>query len=143
MTREEAVLAKLDEIEREMKRIGFWDESLDAAQVRQQAMDYAVRQGKSPVGTMPFEHWLQAVFIPNARRAAQEKTLPAFSQVSVMAMRQYDYHSHAAEAERLLQLFGEFDALFVDADPEDAAWRAAAYEQFLSDDSDEDAESRS
>ena len=29
--------------------------------------------------------------------------------------------------------------VFVDMDPEDAAWRRAAYEQFLSDDSDEDA----
>ena len=29
--------------------------------------------------------------------------------------------------------------VFVDMDPEDAAWRAAAYEQFLRDDSEEDA----
>ena len=29
--------------------------------------------------------------------------------------------------------------VFVDADPEDTAWRNAAYEQFLSDDSEEDA----
>jgi hypothetical protein len=29
--------------------------------------------------------------------------------------------------------------VFVDMDPEDAAWRKAAYEQFLSDDSEEDA----
>jgi hypothetical protein len=29
--------------------------------------------------------------------------------------------------------------VFVDMDPEDAAWQRAAYEQFLSDDSEEDA----
>jgi hypothetical protein len=29
--------------------------------------------------------------------------------------------------------------VFVDMDPEDAVWRKAAYEQFLSDDSEEDA----
>jgi hypothetical protein len=29
--------------------------------------------------------------------------------------------------------------VFVDMDPEDAAWRKAAYEQFLADDSEEDA----
>ena len=29
--------------------------------------------------------------------------------------------------------------VFVDMDPEDSAWRKAAYEQFLSDDSEEDA----
>ena len=29
--------------------------------------------------------------------------------------------------------------VFVDMDPEDTAWRKAAYEQFLSDDSEEDA----
>jgi hypothetical protein len=29
--------------------------------------------------------------------------------------------------------------VFVDMDPEDSAWRSAAYEQFLSDDSEEDA----
>ena len=29
--------------------------------------------------------------------------------------------------------------VFVDMDPEDSAWRSAAYEQFLSDDTEEDA----
>ena len=112
MARLDQVLAKLAEIEAEMKRIGYWDGSLDAAAVRQQAIDYAREHDESPIGQMPFEHWLQCVFIPNARAAARTDSLPSSSRVAVMAMRQYDYHSHVPEAQELLRLLGEFDDLF-------------------------------
>jgi len=106
------VLAKLDQIESEMRRVGFWDDALAEEQIRAQAVSYAEARGMSPVGSMSFEHWLQAVFIPNARNAAHSDTLPTSSQVSVMAMREYDYHSHVPEAEPLLTLLSEFDELF-------------------------------
>lgn len=112
MTKAEAVLKKLDEIEAEMRRITFWDDNLDADNIRSHAAQFATEHGKSPVGTLPFEHWLQAVFIPNARNAAQNGKLPASSQVSVMAMREYDYHSHVPKAQGLLELLYQFDGLF-------------------------------
>jgi hypothetical protein len=51
------------------------------------------------------------VFIPNARAAAARNDLPTQSEVGIMAMRQYDYHSHIPEAQNLLTLLSEFDAL--------------------------------
>jgi uncharacterized protein YqcC (DUF446 family) len=112
MTRADQVLEKLQQIEGEMRRIGFWNEALNEQRVNQQAVAFAEQHGKSPVGNMPFEHWLQAVFIPNARDAARNNSLPSSSNVAVMAMREYDYHSHVTEAQELLQLLREFDGLF-------------------------------
>jgi hypothetical protein len=65
MTRSEAVLQKPDEVEREMRSIGFCDDSHNVAKVHDRAVKYAAELGRSPVGAMPFEHWLQAIFIPN------------------------------------------------------------------------------
>lgn len=58
-----------------------------------------------------FELWLQCVFLPNARAAARSDHLPIHSQVGLMAMRQYDYHSHVPEAQGLLKLLQDFDEL--------------------------------
>lgn len=112
MIRSEAVLDKLDEIEQEMHNAGFWDDTLDLNEIRDDAAKITKEQGLSPVGFLPFEKWLQAVFIPNARIAAQTGNLPSSSQVSLMAMREYDYHSHIPEAQELLRLLREFDRLF-------------------------------
>ena len=112
MNKAQAVLEKLDEIEREMREISFWDESLDLDDISSKAERIIREEKKSPVGSMPFEQWLQAIFIPNARSAAESSNLPASSQVSIMAIREYDYHSHTPEAQRLLGLLREFDALF-------------------------------
>ncbi len=112
MANREDVLNKLTQIEEEMRRIKFWDDSLDCDTIRKDAMEIVTEQRRSPVGLMLFEHWLQAVFIPNAREAARSGHLPSSSQVGVMAMREYDYHSHVTEAEDLLHLLYEFDRLF-------------------------------
>ena len=112
MSHSDQILAKLQQIEDEMKRIGYWDDTLDQRRVRDEALAYAHEHGESPVAHMSFERWLQAVFIPNARNAARTDTLPSSSNVSVMAMRQYDYHSHVPEAQQLLHLLYEFDGLF-------------------------------
>jgi uncharacterized protein YqcC (DUF446 family) len=112
MNRSETILQKLDQIEKEMRNAGVWDNSLNVDELRESAAKFAAEQGRSPVGSIPFEHWLQAVFLPNARRAAQIGNLPSSSQVSLMAMREYDYSTHVPEAQKLLRLLREFDGLF-------------------------------
>ncbi|WP_147171794.1 YqcC family protein [Pseudomonas sp. SJZ079] len=93
------VTTKLDEVESEMKRIGFWSPSPPEFKVN------------NYLEAPSFELWLQCVFIPNARKAAKEESYPKDSQVGQMAMRQYDYHSVVEEAQALLQLLNEFDSI--------------------------------
>lgn len=93
------VLAKLAEIEAEMRRIKFWTEDPVQADVAN------FRDAPS------FEWWLQCVFLPNARKAAGKGEYPEKSQVGLMALRQYDYHSYVEEAQRLLDLLNQFDQL--------------------------------
>ena len=97
------VNSKLDEIELEMKRIGYWAENPPQFEV------------ESFLDAPSFELWLQCIFIPNARAAAAEDSYPAQSQVGLMAMRQYDYHSYVEEAQILLRLLQEFDTLIEEA----------------------------
>ena len=58
-----------------------------------------------------FELWLQCIFLPNARAEAHTGALPPRSQMGLMAMRQYDYHSHDEVAQPLLKLLYDFDAI--------------------------------
>lgn len=101
-----AVLSKLDEIEAEMKRIGFWSD--DPPDLRAEVEAGRVQ---TYLDAPTFELWLQCVFLPNARKRAEAGDLPADSQVGVMAMRQYDYHSFVQEAQPLLELLYEFDRI--------------------------------
>lgn len=97
---------KLDQIEAEMKRIGYWQEAppdLQAAAARGELRSY--------LDAPSFESWLQTIFLPNARRAAEIDDLPASSQVGVMAMREWNYHSSVPEAHDLIKLLYEFDEL--------------------------------
>jgi len=101
-----ALSQKLDEIEAEMKRIGYWHASppdLQAQAARGELRSY--------LDAPSFELWLQALFLPNARHSVQTDTLPSDSQVGLMAMRQYDYHSVVPEAHGLMKLLYEFDDL--------------------------------
>lgn len=106
--RNQRVLAQLDMIESEMKRIGFWTENPPdlLAQV-------AAGTIKSYLDAPSFELWLQCVFLPNTRCRARENTLPRSSNVGLMGLRQYDYHSYFPEAERLLSLLHEFDRILL------------------------------
>jgi uncharacterized protein YqcC (DUF446 family) len=92
------ILAKLDAIEAEMKRIGYWQENPPVLASR----------SFLEIG---FELWLQQVFLPDARERARTNNLPKKSPVGLMAMRQYDYHSIVSEAHPLMQLLFEFDEL--------------------------------
>jgi uncharacterized protein YqcC (DUF446 family) len=108
------VLQKLDQIEAEMRRIGYWQENPPDLKAR-----YASGELRSYLDAPSFELWLQTVFLPNARQAAQTDTLPKDSQVGLMAMRQYDYHSSVPEAHGLMRLLNEFDDLVIGAKDED------------------------
>jgi uncharacterized protein YqcC (DUF446 family) len=105
-TREALVLQQLALIEAEMKRIGYWSDNPPDLQA-----EIAAGRLRSYLDAPTFELWLQCVFVPNARAAANASQLPAKSQVGVMAMRQYDYHSSIEEAHPLMQLLQEFDAI--------------------------------
>ena len=97
---------KLDQVEAEMKRIGYWQANPPDLQAK-----IASGELRSYLDAPSFELWLQSIFLPNARRAVQTDTLPSDSQVGLMAMRQYDYHSSVPEAHGLMRLLYEFDDL--------------------------------
>ena len=90
---------QIDKIEAEMKRIGFWYEN---------PPDFTVNNyTEAPT----FEMWLQCIFIPNVKKAIETGNYPEKSEVGLMAMRQYDYHSFVPQAATLLSLLQEFDKL--------------------------------
>jgi len=97
--KDEQVLSKLDEIETEMKKIGFWSGNPPFFEVT------------SYMEAPSFELWLQCVFIPNAREAAGRGEYPEKSQVGLMAMKQYNYHTFLEEAQKLLCLLNQFDKI--------------------------------
>jgi uncharacterized protein YqcC (DUF446 family) len=97
---------KIDEIEAEMKRIGYWRENPPDLQAKA-----ARGELRSYLDAPSFEVWLQTIFLPNARNAVQTDTLPADSQVGLMAMRQYDYQFVVPEAHGLMKLLYDFDDL--------------------------------
>ena len=99
-------LAKLDAIEAELKRIGFWTK--DPPDLLK---EYEEGRMRTYLDAPTFELWLQCVFLPNARAAAREDDLPKESSVGLMAMRQYDYHSQVPEAQDLVRLLTEFDEI--------------------------------
>ena len=101
-----ALFSKLDEVESEMKAIGFWADNPPDLQA-----GIAQGQIKNYLDAPSFELWLQTVFLPNARKAVTANNLPRQSQVGLMAMRQYDYHSSVPKAHRLMELLSRFDKL--------------------------------
>jgi len=102
-------LKTLDEIEAEMRRIGYWS---DSPELRPGACEGRI---KSYLDAPTFRVWLQTLFLPNARAAALEGKLPARSQAGEIVRRQYARDAAAPEARRLLALIGEFEALCLKA----------------------------
>jgi uncharacterized protein YqcC (DUF446 family) len=101
-----AILAQLDKIEAEMKRINYWSENppdLLAAAERGEIRSY--------LDAPTFELWLQGIFLPRARHAAKTNQLPSSSSVGEMARRQYDFMSIDENAADLLALLQEFDRM--------------------------------
>jgi uncharacterized protein YqcC (DUF446 family) len=102
-------LKTLDEIEAEMRRIGYWS---DSPELRPGACEGRFR---SYLDAPTFRVWLQTLFLPNARAAALEGRLPARSQAGEIVRRQYALDAAAPEAQRLLALIGEFESLCLKA----------------------------
>lgn len=98
----QTVLSKLEQIEIEMRQIGFWQKN----PLRAGQYDFRAAFGGD---TMSFSQWLQFIFIPNVKRAAESGNFPSSSQVSVQAVREFD---GIGETARLIELLSEFDALF-------------------------------
>jgi len=92
----------ISEIEQEMRRIGMWQtEPLPSEQMNFKqafAMD-----------TMTFTQWLQFVFVPRVREAVASNSFPSSSSVGTQAVREFDGDP---EADHLVELLSEFDALF-------------------------------
>ena len=99
----QAVADKLAAVEAEMKRIGFWQtEPLPPEK-------YDFQRGFA-LDTMAFTQWLQFIFIPRVKEIiASEGEFPEKSHVSAQALRELDGE---VDAGRLLELLGEFDAMF-------------------------------
>jgi uncharacterized protein YqcC (DUF446 family) len=91
-----------DLIEAEMRDIGMWqDQPLRPEQLKFTeafAMD-----------TMTFSQWLQFIFLPRVREAVATNEFPSGSSVGTQAVHEFDGYP---EADRLVTLLSEFDALF-------------------------------
>lgn len=100
----ETVVAKIDEIEAEMKRIGMWQ----AQPLRPEQYTFT----RAFAGdTMAFEQWLQFVLIPRVRQiAASRGSFPHASEVAAQAAREFD--TCPLDVTRLQTLLYEFDRLF-------------------------------
>lgn len=94
-----ALTSKLDEIEGELRRLGFLVGEVGPP-----------REVTSAFGLedMPFEHWLSHVFLPRAREAIASQDLPGSSSVAAMAMRNLDGHP---DADTLIALLYQFDGM--------------------------------
>jgi len=97
-----AIEAKVQEIEAEMKRIGYWS-SMPPAEVD----DSKIYAGLS------FEHWLQFVFLPSIKAAMVSGAFALVPQyrVGVAALRNYDYHSTVVDALPLVLLCHQLEEL--------------------------------
>src|SRR5262245_5137187 len=98
-------LKLLDQVEAEMRRVGYWSSALE----QPDAMCGA--KFRSYLDAPSFPLWLQGLFLPNARAAALEGSLPRRSQAGEIARRQYAAYVDAPEARRLFELIQAFDDL--------------------------------
>ena len=86
-----------------MKDIGYWAEE----PLSPEAYDF---QEAFAMDTMAFSQWLQFVFVPRVKQIVEDQEeFPSRSMVAVQAIREFDGDE---EADRLVELLSEFDALF-------------------------------
>ena len=85
-----------------MQRIGFW--SVGPVSAPDSSMLYA---------GLPFEQWLQFIFLPAVEVAAPTNDFTAVPRyrVGLAALRNYDYHSIVEEALPLMRLCQQLEAL--------------------------------
>lgn len=97
------VASRLNDIESEMKRIGYWREEPLPPEMYQFTQAFAM-------DTMPFACWLQFIFIPRVRSIIEANgEFPRTSMVAAQAIREFD---GVPETGPLLSALSEFDALF-------------------------------
>jgi len=92
----------LEQIEAEMRRIGMWQ----AEPPRPEQLKFTKA---FEMDTMAFSQWLQFIFLPRVSEAVAANRFPKGSSVGGQAVREFDGQP---EAEHLLTLLSEFDALF-------------------------------
>ena len=97
-----SVLAHLERIENEMKRISMWQEGPLAPE------QYNFRAAFG-MDSMSFAQWLQFIFIPTVRGAAGQNKFPVSSNVAAKAVREFEGYT---ETSQLITLLSEFDSLF-------------------------------
>ncbi|MBK9330072.1 MAG: YqcC family protein [Sphingobacteriales bacterium] len=94
---------QIKKLEDELKRLNVWSSEPIAP-------EKLVNMGAFGSHTMAFTEWLQFVLIPRVQAIIDEKgQFPATSNVSVFAFREFDGWP---EAEQLLKIVSDFDALF-------------------------------
>jgi uncharacterized protein YqcC (DUF446 family) len=97
------VASRLNDIESEMKRIGYWREAPLPPGMYQFSQAFAM-------DTMPFACWLQFIFIPRVRSIIETNgDFPPTSMVAAQAVREFDGEPGTGP---LVSALGKFDALF-------------------------------
>jgi uncharacterized protein YqcC (DUF446 family) len=91
-----------DQIEAEMRSIGLWQNE----PLRAEQLDFTQAFA---MDTMTFAQWLQFIFLVRVREAVASNEFPSSSSVGAQAVREFDGHP---DADRLITLLSEFDALF-------------------------------
>jgi len=91
-----------EQIESEMRSIGFWQ----TAPLRPEQLRF---KQAFAMDTMTFAQWLQFIFLPRVREAIASNEFPSSSSVGAQAVREFD---GTPDADRLVTLLSEFDALF-------------------------------
>jgi uncharacterized protein YqcC (DUF446 family) len=94
-----------DEVEAELKTLGLWNSEV--------TFSTSGASGAFGIGAIPFESWLQCVFLPRLREAATSGMLPKNSAVSVAAVRNLD---GIEGSERLIELLSAIDRLVLEGD---------------------------
>lgn len=93
---------QIDQIEAEMRNIGMWQDQ----PLRPEQMEF---EQAFAMDTMTFSQWLQFIFVPRVREAVTSGEFPSGSSVATQAVREFDGYENA---DRLITLLSEFDALF-------------------------------
>jgi uncharacterized protein YqcC (DUF446 family) len=97
------VESKINDIEAEMKRLGYWHGEPLPPEMYNFTQAFAM-------DTMPFVYWLEFVFIPRVRDIiAEQGQCPSSSMVGAQAIREFDGDRDAVG---LVSMLSEFDGLF-------------------------------
>jgi uncharacterized protein YqcC (DUF446 family) len=96
-----------DAIEAELRKLGRWS-------AQRPPDEKFVDMGAFGMNTLSSEQWIQFVLVPRVREVVKDKgELPTSSSVAVWATRNFDGDP---DADHLLSLLRDFDALFDDGD---------------------------